>query len=66
MFSRTMKNNIEIELMTPDEVADILKISKAQVMAYINSKILKSKKLSPRIIRISQQALWEFLTNAER
>ena len=46
--------------MSPSEAAGILKVSEEDVMAAINDKSLKARKLG-NVYRISKEALEEFL-----
>ena len=48
------------DVMTPSEVASILKVSEEDVLAAINDKSLKAKKMG-NAYRISKSALEEFL-----
>lgn len=52
-------------LHTPKQVAKLLQTSKTQVLTYIETGKLKAKRFSPRIIRITDAALQEFLKNAQ-
>ncbi len=58
--ARAPKTNGIPDVMTPGEAARILQVSEEDVMAAINEKTLKAKKIGSAY-RISKESLEEFL-----
>jgi len=52
-------------VLTPDEVADQLGVSRKTVYRLINEGQIRAKKIGPRSIRVTQDALEGYLTGQE-
>ena len=56
---------VENRLLTPDEVADRLQVSRLTVMSYLRSGVLKGIKVG-RLWRVSEEELGRFLATPRR
>lgn len=62
------ENNSEenSQLLTTNEIAEILRVHQRTVQRWISSNRLKAIKVGPKILRVRQQDLNEFLENQNR
>lgn len=57
--------NQELEFLTPEEVADLLRVSKFTVYRLIESGKLPAKRISARLLRISKKDVLAYLNQAD-
>ncbi|MBU7583160.1 MAG: helix-turn-helix domain-containing protein [Nostoc sp. TH1S01] len=60
-------NSVEkSQLLTTHEIAEILRVHQRTVQRWISSNRLKAIKVGPKILRVRQQDLNEFLENQNK